>query len=63
MALTIKNVPFANYRVDRYELTDATVAGGNGLELERSQDESGSTFSETLTFSDNTVAVWRLTQK
>ena len=45
MALTVSDLPFADYVVERYVLTDATVANGDGLWFARSRNASGTSFS------------------
>ena len=61
-ALSRNNIPFASYSVDRYVLTDATYANGDGLWLQQSRDASGP-LAETITFTDDVFVMWRLTMK
>jgi hypothetical protein len=60
--LTLANNPFPNYAVDRYRLTDATCANGDGLWLQQSRDLSGP-FGDTILFTDDVLVMWRLTLK
>jgi hypothetical protein len=59
MTLDIANPMSGGYRLDRYVLTDATAAIGDGLWRARSRLSSGPV-AETLYFTDDTLVVLRL---
>jgi hypothetical protein len=60
--LTVNNLPFANYSLERSVLTQATFEAGDGLWRQSTRDGSGA-FTETIRFTADTLVRWTLTGK
>ena len=61
-ALSVSNLPFADWTAERRVLTDALFQNGDGLRLAGTREGSGA-FAETLQFSDDVLVEWRLLRR
>lgn len=62
VAVTVTNLPFAAYTVERSRLTQATFDAGEGLWVQSTRDGSGA-FAETIQFTGDVLVRWTLTKK
>ncbi len=59
ITLTVDNLPFADYTVERRVLTDGTFSAGDGLWLHSARDGTGA-FTEAIRFTSASLVEWRI---